>query len=571
MGKNNKNFDFAGWATRFNIKCSDGRIIKPQAFEHCDGSTVPLVWNHNHNDADNVLGHAFLEKREEGIYAYGYFNSTEEGKRAKSLVEHKDITSLSIYANKLKQNGSEVVHGIIREVSLVLAGANPGAYIDTVMRHSDVDEEDAIISNPSEDLELNHTEEIENENQPNKGETKMAEKEKTVQEVFDELTDEQKNVVYALIGIALEEQEKENQGDKTQMKQNAFDKDNIEEDVLTHADFELIIKDAKKNGSVKEAFLAHNISGVDALFPEATAVNKTPATINDDQSWVQKVMGVVKKSPFSRIKSTIINITGDEARAKGYVKGAQKVEEVVSALKRTTTPTTVYKLQKMDRDDVVDINDFDVIAYLKSEMRGKLEEELARAVLVGDGRSADSDDKISPLNIRPILGDNPVYAVPKVMEKVANETDSVFAKRFIKEMIKSRKEYKGSGNPSLFTTEEMLTNMLLIEDTNGRVIYDTIEKLTTALRVKEIITVPAMENTLRTDELEAFDFAPIGILVNLTDYVMGADKGGAVSMFDDFDLNFNKYEYLIETRCSGALINPFSAITFELKTAHVAG
>lgn len=620
---NKKKFDFSGWATRNDIKCSDGRVIKKDAFKHNDGQTVPLVWNHNHKELENVLGHALLENRDEGVYAYGSFNETEQGKIAKEMVKHGDIAALSIYANKLKQKGSDVIHGAIREVSLVLAGANPGAYIETILAHSESEEEEARIFNPSEQLELSHSEElktfeivylahtgekttvsyeveseeeaitktIKDNNIPKNNiksingvelkhtkteETKMPEpKEKTVQEVFDTLTEEQKNVVYALIGQALEENGGQQNEEDDKMKQNAFERQNgneNEENVLSHAEITEIITDAKRgSGSVKEAFLAHGIENVDYLFPEVQAVNKTPEMIQREMDWVKKVMSSVKHSPFSRIKSTAANITADAARAKGYVKGTQKVEEVISALKRTTTPVTVYKFQKMDRDDIIDITDFDVIAWLKSEMRLMLDEELARAILIGDGRLGDADDKINPLNIRPILGDSPTYTVPKVLTREAGDTDYTFAKKFIKDVIKARKDYKGSGNPALYTTEDMLTNMLLIEDTNGRAIYDTIDKLTTALRVSQVVTVPVMENLVRVDETETFDYTCLGILVNLVDYNVGADKGGAVNMFDDFDLNFNKYEYLIETRCSGALVKPFSAVSFELKSAHVAG
>lgn len=586
-------FDFSGWATRNDIKCSDGRTIKKDAFKHSDGQTVPLVWNHNHKDVDNVLGHILLKNKDEGVYGYGYFNETESGKNAKEMVRHKDVSSLSIYANKLKQTkAGEVIHGIIREVSLVLAGANPGAFIDTIMVHGEDEGEEATIYNPSEELVLSHEDspnDIENEGENGPGvkidnklkkeekkeESKMAEgNEKTVQEVFDSLTEEQKNVVYALIGQALEDKEaqKGEEGEGKEMKQNAFDKQQENnEDVLTHAEMLEIVADAKRNGSMREAFIAHGITNVDVLFPEVQSVNKTPEMIQRDMTWVDKVMAKVKKSPFSRVKSTAANITADEARAKGYVKGNQKVAEVITALKRTTTPTTVYKFQTMDRDDVIDITDFDVIAWLKAEMRLMLNEELARAYLIGDGRTTDHNDKINEQNIRPILGDSAVYTVPRILTKEAGVTDEQFAKQFIKDVIKSRKEYKGSGNPVLFTTEDMLTNMLLIEDGIGRVIYDTIDKLTTALRVTEIITVPVMEDVVRTDEGENFDYTALGIMANLNDYTVGADKGGAVNMFDDFDLNFNKYEYLIETRCSAALTKPFAAVSFELKTPHVAG
>jgi len=593
MEKKPEIYDFGGWATRFNIKCSDNRVIKPEAFDLAHGQRVPLVWNHNHKDADNVLGHAILEKREEGIYAYGLFNETEEGKRAKELVKHKDITALSIYANKLKQKGTDVIHGIIREVSLVLAGANMGAFIDTILVHGEGDnsEEDAEIYNSSEDIVITHHEEEVTPEQIDSNIPKTEEKEvakekevlnpdlkheeagseETVQDVVDSMSETQRNVMYALIGQALEDAQKNQEGDEA-MKQNAFDKtQENEENVLTHAEMQEIIADAKRSGSMKEAFIAHGITNVDVLFPEVQSVNKTPELIQRDMDWVQKVMKSVRHTPFSRIKSTAANTTAEEARAKGYVKGNQKVEEVITALKRTTTPTTVYKFQKMDRDDVIDITDFDVVAFLKAEMRVMLDEEIARAVLIGDGRASDSDDKINPLNVRPILGDSSTYAVPKILTRADNITDYAFAKQFIKEVLKARKEYKGSGNPTLFTTEDLLTDMLLIEDTNGRVIYDTIDKLTTALRVSSIVTVPVFENVSRTDLAEEFDFSLLGVVVNLTDYNIGADKGGAINMFDDFDLNFNKYEYLIETRISGALIKPFSALTFELKTAHVAG
>lgn len=578
-------YDFSGWATRNNVKCSDGRTIRKNAFIENNGTTVPLVWNHNHKSADEVLGHALLENRDEGVYAYCSFNETPQGQNAKELVRHKDICSLSIYATQLKQNGGDVMHGSIKEVSLVLAGANPGAFIENIISHGEESEEEAYIFNNSETLDLDvvrHTddqddskniehaekEEIVEEEIVVKEKPKMAEeaKEKTVKEVFDELTEEQKNVVYFLVGQAVEEAKK-SEGDE-EMKHNIFEGQDKEENVLTHAEFSEINDDAKKSGNLKDAFLAHGITDVGNLFPEVQPVNKTPEMIMRDQTWVQKVMAAVHHTPFSRVKSTAANITADAARAKGYVKGHQKVEEVIAALKRTTTPTTVYKLQKMDRDDVIDITDFDVVAWIKQEMRTMLDEEIARAILIGDGRDPSLDDKINPLNIRPILGDNSTYTVSKVLEREQTDTDYTFAKRFIKSVIKARKEYKGSGNPTLYTTEDMLTNMLLIEDKNERVIYDTLDKLVTALRVKEIVTVPVMEGQVRVSEDELYDYTCLGILVNLNDYNVGADKGGAVNMFDDFNIDYNKYEYLIETRCSGALVKPYSAVTFELKEAH---
>ena len=576
-------YDFSGWATKFNIKCSDGRTIKEEAFKEDDGVTVPLVWNHNHTDADNVLGHAVLENRKEGVYAYCSFNDTERGKLVKELVKHGDISALSIFANKLKQLVGDVIHGKIREVSLVLAGANPGAFIETVLAHGENgDEESAMIYNSDESLELFHAEgeedrivEEKNVDPEVKVEPKEETKEKTVQEVVDTMNEEQKNVMYALIGQALDEKEKDENPEDKEMKHNAFDKnkENLEKDVdiLEHSEFLEIIAEAKKGGSVKDAFLQHGIENVDNLFPEVQAVNKTPEMIQREMTWVGKVMSNVHHTPFSRIKSTTANITADEARAKGYVKGAQKVQEVITALKRTTTPQTVYKLQKMDRDDVIDITEFDVIAWLKAEMRVMLDEEIARAILIGDGRAADSADKISATNIRPILGDTSVYTVPKILIRAAGASNSVFAKAFIDEVIKARKDYKGSGNPTLFTTEDLVTDMLLIEDTNGRKIYKSIDELATTLRAREIVTVPVAEGLVRVNEAETYDFTFMSILVNLADYNIGADKGGAVSMFDDFDINYNKLEYLIETRCSGALTKPFSAISFEEQTAHVAG
>ena len=565
-------YDFSGWATRNDIRCSDGRTIRRGAFAEQDGTTVPLVWNHNHADADNVLGHAILENRDQGVYAYCFFNNTKQGNNAKELVTHGDICSLSIFANQLKQNGGDVIHGAIREVSLVLAGANPGAKIENIMAHGDNSEEEAIIYNDSDEINLAHSEE------------KKMEKEKTVKDVVDGMTEEQKTVMYALIGQAIEQTKKELQAGEDQsneeenkMKHNAFENEDQtkkeETETLSHSEFMEIVSEAKRKGSMKDAFLdhniteipylAHSITNVGNLFPESKAVSRVPEIVDRDQTWVGNVMASVKHTPFSRVKSFYANITADEARAKGYVKGAKKVEEVITALKRTTDPQTVYKLQKMDRDDIIDITDFDVVAWLKGEMRGKLDEEIARAILIGDGRSSSSADKVDPLKIRPVYQDDTTYTIKRILTRAAGADDSAFAKAFIKDVVKSRKEYKGSGNPTLYTTEDMLTSMLLIEDTTGRVIYDTIEKLKTALRVRDIVTVPVMENVGREDTPGKKKWNLLGILVNLNDYNVGADKGGSVNMFDDFDINYNKYEYLIETRCSGALVKPYSAITFE--------
>lgn len=573
-----KNYDFSGWATKANLKCSDGRMIMKDAFKEQDGQTVPLVWNHQHNDPDNVLGHAVLENRNDGVYAYCVFNDTPAGKKAKLLVEHGDVTALSIFANKLKQHGAAVLHGIIREVSLVLAGANPGAFIDDVINHGEKSEDSAVIFT-GEEIELYHSDEKSEEKEtkptppstePNKEKREESEMEnkkegKTVQEVVDSMTEEQKNVMYALVGQALEENEADeendkNQGDENNMKHNVFENDETIPggDVLSHAEQMEIINDWKRYGSLKESALQHGIEKIEYLFPDNKNVTTTPVMIDRDQAWVGKVMASVHRTPFSRIKSTLANITADEARAKGYTKGKKKIDEVFSLLKRTTDPTTVYKKQTIDRDDVVDITDFDVIAWIKSEMRGKLDEELARAFLIGDGRLASSNDKIDQSKIRPIWTDDELYTIAALV--VATDADTR-AKEFIKACIKARKNYKGSGNPSLYTTEDMLTDCLLLTDSTGRDIYESVEKLATKLRVKEIITVPVMESKTRT--VGGKERELLGIIVNLADYNVGADKGGAVNMFDDFDIDYNQQKYLIETRCSGALVKPYSAIVIE--------
>lgn len=575
-------YDFSGWATKNNIRCSDGRTILKDAFKHNDGQMVPLVWNHDHNDPLNVLGHALLENRDEGVYAYCTFNDTDAGRNAKALVEHGDVTALSIYANQLKQQGPNVLHGAIREVSLVLAGANPGAFIDSIIRHGEESDEEAIIYT-GENLVLEHSQHtivndkkldaVKDNFTPPSGDKKEGNDEKTVQDVFDTLNEEQKTVVYALIGQALdsanqnENNEKEGNDD---MKHNVFDQDQKEkENVLTHADMETIISDGKRYGSLKDSFLAHaqeyGIESIDFLFPEAKNVNNQPDFIKRDDSYVQKVLRGVHHTPFSRIKSIHANITADEARAKGYIKGNLKKEEVFTLLKRSTTPTTIYKKQKMDRDDIIDITDFDVIAYIKAEMRMMLDEEIARAILVGDGRSTASDDKINEQNIRPIAKDDDLYTIKKSVDVAKDATEDAVAKAFIKTVIKSRKEYKGSGSPTLFTTEDMLTNCLLLEDNNGRIIYDSVDKLATTLRVKEIVPVEIMEGVTRTAGAKTLPL--MALLVNLNDYYVGADKGGAINMFDDFDIDYNQEKYLIETRISGALVKPYSAIAYELDKA----
>ena len=553
-------YDFSGWATRNNLKCSDGRTILQDAFKHNDGKIVPMVWNHQHDNPMNVLGHALLENRKEGVYAYCVFNDTELGKNSKLLVQHGDVSALSIYANQLRQKGDNVVHGAIRELSLVLSGANPGAFIDAVMIHGEESEEEAVIFTGKE-IELFHAEAVKEEPKKEIPKTDPPEDDETVADVFNTLSEKQKTVVYAMIGQALDGNDNQDDEGDDDMKQNVFDKDK-EKDVLSHSDMEAIITDAKRYGSLKDAVLAHGIDNIDYLFPDAKNVTNTPQFIQREMGWVQKVMTNVHNTPFSRIKSIYADITEADARAKGYIKGKLKVEEVFSLLKRSTTPTTIYKKQKLDRDDVVDITDFDVVAWLKSEMRVMLDEEIARAVLVGDGRLSSSDDKVNEGNIRPIWTDADLYTIKTPVEHVANATADQKAKAFIRAAVKSRKNYKGSGSPTLYATEDILTDCLLMEDTTGRIIYDSVDKLATALRVKEIITVPVMESLSRTaTDNKVYTLA--AIIVNLSDYNVGADKGGAVNMFDDFDIDYNAQKYLIETRCSGALIKPYAAIALE--------
>ena len=587
-----KKYDFGGWATRNDLLCSDGRTIRKDAFKHCDGKIVPLVWNHRGSDSpENILGQVLLHNCNDGVYCYGTFNDTKNGQMAKALVVHGDINSLSIYANKLKQNKMDVLHGDIKEVSLVLSGANPGAYIDTVIAHSDDSDEEAVIFNNCESLDLdvehsdNEEEISENSESLNEDENKEekveensvehADSEKTVGDVFDSLTEEQKNVVYAIIGEILEEKESE----EDNMKHNCFDDDAENNVGLTQETIDKIFKDAKRLGSLKEAVLAHaddddavtdaityGIENMDYLFPDDRAIEATPRFIKRDTTWVGKVMSGVHHTPFARIKSLFADITEDAARAKGYIKGNYKKEEFFSLLKRSTTPTTIYKKQKLDRDDVIDITDFDVVAWIRGEMRIMLDEEIARAILVSDGRLASDDDKIDENHIRPIWKDDDLFVIRKVVTLSQNDDEDSKARKFIKNCIKARKEYKGSGNPTLFTTEDMITDCLLLEDGVGRTLYDSIEKLATKLRVKEIVPVPVMEGLSRTVDNNTLNLE--GIIVNLTDYNVGANKGGQVTMFDDFDIDFNAQKYLIETRCSGALTVPYSAIVIESTTVN---
>lgn len=632
-----KTYDCSGWATKANMLCSDGRTIRKNAFEECDGKTVPVIWNHEHNDPNAVLGHAVLENRDNGVYAYISFNNTEAGKNAKILVQHKDVDRLSIWANKLKQMGGDVIHGVIREVSLVLAAANPGAVIDSVIAHGDSTDEEAIIC-CGEYIEfideLAHSDggtkgetEVGTDNKEqkpaakkndektvadafntlteeqktvvyamigqaledagagtdnkDKGEVKHAASEdgsaasdETIADVFNTLTDKQKTVVYAMIGQALEDAgvdtddvEHSEEGETDFMKYNVFDKETKTQDqeILTHSEFQEIIGEARRRGSLKDAFLEHGITDIDTLFPDAQTIDKTPGFIQRDNGWVAEVMAAVHKTPFSRVKSIFADITEDEARAKGYIKGKQKKDEVFKMLKRVTTPVTVYKKQSLDRDDMLDITDFDMIPWLKQEMRMMLDEELARAYLFGDGRSTSAEDKINEQNIRPVWTDDDVYTVKSEIAITKATTAEEKAQAFIKACIKSRKAYKGSGNPTMYMSEDMLTDCLLLEDKTGRVIYDTVEKLATRLRVNKIVPVPVMEGLSRIKGANTHFLA--GLYVNLTDYNVGTDRGGDVTMFDDFDIDFNKQKYLIETRCSGAMCKPYGAVAIEFVQA----
>ena len=610
MGKQKKTYDFSGYATKVGIKCSDGRTILQDAFAHCDGKKVPLVYQHLHNDPKNVLGHAVLENRPDGVYAYCSLNNTEAGKTAKALVQHGDISALSIYANSLVQKSSNVIHGVIREVSLVLSGANPEAYIDNLaFEHSDgsitTDESEAficagaIIHDGIEIPEVSDTQDSSEESISHADDKKDPEDQKTVGEVFDTLNEEQKTVVYTMIAQALETQDGEDdeeedvkhsniKGDET-MKKNIFDKDSAATEVrgLSRTDLRAIFNDARQSQStLKNAFLAHGyesisdaladyehqdevlahaatygIDNIGYLFPDARTTTNTPQFIKRDTEWVSKVFGAAKHVPFSRIKTVLADITADEARARGYIKGKEKADEVITLLKRTTDPQTVYKKQKLDRDDIIDITDFDVVVWLRMEMRMMLEEEIARAQLVGDGRLSSSDDKIKEDKIRPIATDDAIYTIEIQIPETATTA------QMIDEIIKGRKQYKGTGTPAFYTTPDINGDMLLLKDTTGRRLYNTEADLAAGIRAREIIEVPVMENkvvvlTPATVSETGLQKRLVGISVNMTDYSLGADKGGSISMFDDFDIDFNQFKYLIETRCSGALTMPHSAIAY---------
>lgn len=591
----NFDYDCSGWATKANTKCYDGLTIAEDAFKGCSGQTVPMVYNHDHSSLDNVIGHALLENRKGGVYAYAKFNDTPTGQTAKKCVENGDLNAFSIWANGLQKAGQVVKHGVIRELSLVLAGCNPGALIQEVVKHSadNMDDEgcEAFIFNDPGSLSLEHgmdpegnplEEAVLAHSDDNKEDGKMAEETngKTLEEVYNSMTDEQKECCHALVGLALEEQDgdggEDDEEDESDMKNNVFDKDAGKQTVLKHSidDINSIIKGAKTSGTLKAAFenagveqgeidaLSHGIDNIDWLFPEDHLLDTTPRIIDKPDDWVSVVMGGVKHIPFSRFKSMFADLTPEDARAKGYVKGNYKIEEVFGLLRRSTGPTTVYKKQKLDRDDVIDIDSFDVVSWLRNEMRYKLNRELALAYILGDGRQAASEDKIDENCIRPIFNDADLFTIKVQVATTGLSKVEDKYKAFIKQVIRSRKEYRGSGTPAMFTTEEALTEMLLLEDGMGRTLYADETALARKLRVSKIVTVPEMEGRkgAKGGELAA-------VIVNLSDYTVGADKGGAVSMFDDFDIDYNAMKYLIETRCSGALTTPYSAMAIEWAAA----
>lgn len=591
----NFDYDCSGWATKANTKCYDGLTIAEDAFKGCSGQTVPMVYNHDHSSLDNVIGHALLENRKGGVYAYAKFNDTPTGQTAKKCVENGDLNAFSIWANGLQKAGQVVKHGVIRELSLVLAGCNPGALIQEVVKHSadNMDDEgcEAFIFNDPGSLSLEHgmdpegnplEEAVLAHSDDNKEDGKMAEETngKTLEEVYNSMTDEQKECCHALVGLALEEQDgdggEDDEEDESDMKHNVFDKDAGKQTVLKHSidDINSIIKGAKTSGTLKAAFenagveqgeidaLSHGIDNIDWLFPEDHLLDTTPRIIDKPDDWVSVVMGGVKHIPFSRFKSMFADLTPEDARAKGYVKGNYKIEEVFGLLRRSTGPTTVYKKQKLDRDDVIDIDSFDVVSWLRNEMRYKLNRELALAYILGDGRQAASEDKIDENCIRPIFNDADLFTIKVQVATTGLSKVEDKYKAFIKQVIRSRKEYRGSGTPAMFTTEEALTEMLLLEDGMGRTLYADETALARKLRVSKIVTVPEMEGRkgAKGGELAA-------VIVNLSDYTVGADKGGAVSMFDDFDIDYNAMKYLIETRCSGTLTTPYSAMAIEWAAA----
>lgn len=588
----NFDYDCSGWATKANVRCYDGLVIAQDAFKECSGKVVPMVYNHDHANVDNVIGHCLLENRPGGVYCYAKFNDTDTGKTARQCVESGDLSAFSIFASGLKKVGSTVKHGFIREVSLVLAGCNPGALIDEVVKHSadeDYEGGEAFIynedglslthgmdpeGNPLEDLTHSaDSGDAVTDDKVTQEEAKMADeknmnKEETVEDVFNTLTEKQKNVVYAIIGSVMPSEKDDDGEEDDTVKQNVFDKD-TNATVLKHSIDEInnVVKTAKSHGTMKAAFedagmdsdeLAHSIDNIDWLFPEDHLLDTTPRIIDKPDDWVSVVMGAVHHIPFSRFKSMFADLTEEDARAKGYFKGNFKKEEVFGLLRRSTSPTTVYKKQKLDRDDVIDITSFDVVAWLKQEMRLKLNRELALAYLLGDGRLAASEDKIDENCIRPVFNDSDLFTIKVQCKTTGLTTVEDKYKALIKQILRSRKEYRGSGTPTLFTTEDALTEMLLLEDGIGHPLYADEAALARKLRVKNIVTIPEMEGRKGAKGGDL-----VCLIVNLADYTVGADKGGAVSMFDDFDIDFNAQKYLIETRCSGALTTPFSAMAVE--------
>lgn len=579
----NFDYDFSGYATKANTKCYDGLTIAPNAFADDNGRKVPVVWNHNHSGPEYVLGHALLQNRRDGVYAYVKMNDTPSGQTALEAVRSGDIDAMSIFANGLKKAGQTVMHGVIRELSLVLAGCNPGALIDEIVAHgadSDGEGGEAFIYTDG-GLSLKHG--LDPDDNPlNEEDDEMAkEGGKTLEEVVDTMNDEQKEALYALVGMAKndldedddpeeddydeedDEDDYDDYDEEDDMKHNVFDND-PKQGVLRHSMDEInaAIADGKSCGSMKDAFIAHGIEDVEWLFPEDHLLDTPPRIIDNDQSWVSKVMSGVHHIPFSRVKSMAADLTEEDARAKGYIKGNFKKEQVFSLLKRSTAPTTVYKKQKMDRDDVADITGFDVIAWLKQEMRVKLNEELARAYLIGDGRLSSSDDKINEGNIRPIYNDDDLFTIKVQVETAAGDDTATKLDKMMTAVLKARKNYKGAGNPTFYTTEDILTDLRLMKDKIGHRLYKNDAEVAEALRVKEIVTVPQMENMKGVNGGEF-----VGLIVNLADYTVGADKGGAVNMFDDFDIDYNQQKYLIETRCSGAMTTPFGAMAIEYKAA----
>ncbi len=636
-----KMWDFSGWATKNDILCSDGRTIRHGAFSGDDGKTVPLVWNHRHDDANEVLGHALLEERPEGIYAYCSFNGTERGQNAKELVQHGDIVALSIFANQLKQRGGDVLHGAIKEVSLVLAGANKGALIDSVMEHGEESEDEAeIMFVGYGDIELFHADEEKDMNEDEKktqapaeeaggeetvqdvyntfnekqkkvvaflvgkavedatggnseegGEAKHSDddqndedfsEDETVEDVYHSMTAKQKKVVDFLVGKAIEDMNDSNEGGSEDMKHNVFAGEENTKNVLSHDEFQEIKRVGRQMGSLREAFHAAEDEGViehadgdygvvnlEYLFPEAKTINTTPEFIQRDMDWVSKVLGATHHTPFARVKSIFADIREDDARARGYIKGKLKKEEVFSLLKRTTDPQTISKKQKLDKDDIDDITDMNVVAWIKAEMQMMLKEEIARAILIGDGRLASSDDKIQESHIRPVYNDADLYTVKVPVNVPHGADEDTIAKALVKAMVKARKQYKGSGNPTFFTTDDYLTDALLLEDGIGHRLYKSEAEVATAMRVKDVVTVEVMENQTIgiTVEGTTTQYPLIGVAVNLADYNVGTNGGAKTDFFDDFDIDYNQYKYLYETRMSGALIKPFSAMSFYLVEA----